>query len=223
MASVLKVVILGSGGNSIDILDTLLEINDAAGRPQYECIGFLDDNAAAWGRTIHGVQVLGPLQAAAEQRDACFVNGIGSAETFWQKEAIIARTGIPPERFLTLIHPSAQVSRFARLGQGVVVLQQVTITADVRIGDHVILLPGSVISHDSVLGDYSCVAAGACVSGRVKVGPSCYLGSTCAIREGVTLGEYSLVGMGSVVLEDVQANTVVVGNPARPLRQTRAA
>jgi sugar O-acyltransferase (sialic acid O-acetyltransferase NeuD family) len=223
MASIRKAVILGTNGNCIDILDTLLDLNDAADRPGYECIGFLDDNPATWDRVIHGVKVLGPLEAARDLPDAWFVNGIGSTATFWKKEAIIARTGVGSERFLTLVHPSAQVSRFARLSPGVVVLQRATITAQVWIGEHVIVLPGAVVSHDTVVGAYSCVAGGVCLSGKVTVGKACYLGSNCTVREGVTLGDYSLVGMGSVVLNDVPANTVVVGNPARPLRQTRAA
>jgi acetyltransferase-like isoleucine patch superfamily enzyme len=38
----------------------------------------------------------------------------------------------------------------------------------------------------------------------------------------VTIGDYALVGMGSVVLRDVAENLVVVGNPARILRKVRA-
>ena len=223
MASIHRVVILGSGGNCIDILDTLLDLNAAAGCTRYECVGFLDDDNATWSKTIHGVQVLGPLPAARDLRDAWFVNGIGSAASFWKKEAIIARTGIASERFLTLVHPSARVSRFAHLGQGTVVFQNVTIASDVRVGDHVVVLPNSVLSHDDIVGDYSCIAGGVCISGRVSVGRACYLGSNCTIREGVRLGDYCLVGMGSAVLKDVPNNTTVVGSPARALRQTRAA
>jgi acetyltransferase-like isoleucine patch superfamily enzyme len=80
-----------------------------------------------------------------------------------------------------------------------------------------------VISHEVTIGDYSCVAGGVCVSGRVSIGKACYLGSNCTIREGVRLGDYCLVGMGSVVLHDVPSNITVVGSPARPLRPTHAA
>ncbi len=59
-----QVVILGTGGNSVDILDTINDINDRASTPLYECLGFLDDNASLWGKDIHGAAVLGPLEKA---------------------------------------------------------------------------------------------------------------------------------------------------------------
>jgi acetyltransferase-like isoleucine patch superfamily enzyme len=38
---------------------------------------------------------------------------------------------------------------------------------------------------------------------------------------GVTIGENAIVGAGSVVTKDVQANTVVAGNPARIMKQSK--
>lgn len=217
-----KIIILGTGGNCIDILDTIHDINASKRKALYECVGFLDDNPGNWGKEHHGVPVLGSLSLAQNYPDHFFVNGIGSERNFWKKKSIIAKTNIPDERFETVIHPSASVSSMASLGYGSVVFQNVTITSNVTIGRHVIILPNSVISHDDVIGDYTCIAGGVCVSGEVTVGNSCYLGTNSAIRSNVRIGDYCLVGMGSVVLSDIEENQVVVGNPARFLRATRA-
>ena len=75
-----------------------------------------------------------------------------------------------------------------------------------------------MISHDDVIGDYTCITSGVCISGRVTIGKSCYLGANCSIKEYVKIGEYSLIGMGSVVLNNVPKNSVVVGNPARVIK-----
>jgi sugar O-acyltransferase (sialic acid O-acetyltransferase NeuD family) len=215
-----KIVILGTGGNSVDILDTIHDINANHLTCAYECVGFLDDNELLWGKELHGVRVLGPLIIAPDWNDCYFVNGIGTVTNFWRKDSIVAKTGVSHEKFETILHPTASVSRTAHIGRGVVVFQNVTIASNVKIGSHVIVLPNSIISHDSVIGDFTCIAGGVCISGGVTIGPWCYLGTNSTIINNVAIGELSLIGMGSVVLTSVSPNSVFVGNPAKFIRPT---
>jgi sugar O-acyltransferase (sialic acid O-acetyltransferase NeuD family) len=216
-----KIIILGIGGNCIDILDTLNDINNSEKKNIYECVGYLDDNDHSWGKEIHGVKVLGSLDTAKDYADHFFVNGIGSPSSFWKKNEIISKAGVSLEQFETIIHPTASVSRMSRIGLGSVVLQNVTITSNVTIGNHVIILPNTVVSHDDVIGDFTCISGGVCISGCVEIGESCYIGTNSSIIGNIKIGKYCLVGMGSVVLNDIQENTVVIGNPAKMLRRTR--
>jgi sugar O-acyltransferase (sialic acid O-acetyltransferase NeuD family) len=188
VASLKKLILLGPGGNSVDILDAVNERNAHSKISQYECIGFLDDDPQQWGKEIWGVQVLGLLESAPKYPDAYFVHGIGSERNFWKKAAIIAKTRVPLDRFETIVHPTASVSRMTTLGKGVVVLQQVTIANQARIGHHVIILPNSVISYDAVIDDYSCITGGACLSGLVTMEHNCYLGTNSSIIGGVKIG-----------------------------------
>ena len=215
-----KLIILGTGGNCIDILDTINDINENNGQTIYKCIGFLDDNQEYWGKTHHGIEVLGSLNSASKYNECLFVNGIGSPYNFWKKKDIILKTQIPLEKFATIIHPSASVSKMAKLGHGTVVLQNVTIASNVTIGKHVIVLPNSVISHDDSIGDYTCITGGVCISGGVTIGTSCYLGANSSIIDNIAIGDFCLVGMGSVVIDPVEENSVVIGNPAKILRNT---
>jgi maltose O-acetyltransferase len=55
----------------------------------------------------------------------------------------------------------------------------------------------------------------------VAVEDNCFIGSGVRIMKGVTIGENSVVGSGSVVVGDIPANVVAGGNPARILRELR--
>jgi sugar O-acyltransferase (sialic acid O-acetyltransferase NeuD family) len=215
-----KLIILGTGGNCLDIYDAALAINRQASQPVYDCLGLLDDNRELHGKEISGLRVLGGLADAAKYPDAVFVNGIGSPTSFWRKADILRGTGLRLERFETIVHPQASVSSLARLGRGVAILPGASVAACAEIGNHVILLQGSIISHHCRIGDYGCVASGACLSGNVEVAEFCYIGANVSVRNSVKIGPRSLVGIGAVVLQDVVENTVVVGNPAKYLRHT---
>lgn len=211
------VVILGSSGNSIDILDSMLEVNRQLGHEKFKPLGFLDDRADP-GTRVHGLPVLGPLAGASSlDSQVLFSTAIGSSASYRAKPTLLSELGLPWERFATIIHPSASVSQWAELGRGCLILQQCTLSAGCRLGDHVVLLPGCRISHDTVVEDYNVLATGVILSGHVRVAPNCYLGAGSLVRERLQLGEGCLVGMGSVVVKSVGAGQRVAGNPARPL------
>lgn len=224
MAELRQIVVLGTGGTCSDIVDTILDIADdprsSALHGPMECIGFLDDDTQTLGQVIGGVPVLGPLEMALQLAGAFFVNGIGSPRSFRRKPEVIAGTGVPLERFLTLLHPTSSVSRRSSLGKGTVLLQHVTVATNAGVGNHVVVLPSSIISHDVHIGDYCCIAGGVCISGNVSIGKSCYLGAGSTIRDGVAIGDGSMIGMGANVLSDVEPDSIMVGNPARPLSRT---
>jgi sugar O-acyltransferase (sialic acid O-acetyltransferase NeuD family) len=214
-------VIIGTGGTSVDILDTVLAAH-AAGKPEFRPVAFIDDTPSLIGTTLHGIPVCGPLEKAREFKDCWFINGIGSTRNFWRRSQLIARLGVPPDRFATVVHPTASVSAMATLGAGTAIFQHVTVTANAKVGDHVVVLPNSVVSHDCRVGDFTCIAGGVCLSGGVIVEESSYLGSNCTVNSNVTIGRGSLIGMGTVVLSNIPENSVYVGNPARLLRQVQA-
>ncbi len=53
----------------------------------------------------------------------------------------------------------------------------------------------------------------------VRIGKNCWLGAGVVVLPGVTIGDNTVVGAGSVVTKDIPANVVAVGNPCRVLRE----
>lgn len=66
-----------------------------------------------------------------------------------------------------------------------------------------------ILAHDMTRGVYT----------DTRIGERCFIGAHSFILPGVTIGEGSIVGAGSVVTRDVPAGTIVAGNPARVVRE----
>ena len=57
----------------------------------------------------------------------------------------------------------------------------------------------------------------------VTIGDNVWLGGSVTITPGVTIGDDSIVGAGSVVTRNIPPGVVAVGNPCRPVRPIAAA
>jgi len=86
-----------------------------------------------------------------------------------------------------------------------------------EIGEHVQITRGvTILTHGydwSVLkGVYGEILGSA---GKVKIGNNVFIGMNATILKGVTIGNNSIIGAGSVVTHDIPDNCVAVGNPAK--------
>ena len=53
----------------------------------------------------------------------------------------------------------------------------------------------------------------------VHIGKNCWLGAGVIVMPGVTIGDNTVIGAGSIVTKDIPSNVVAVGNPCRVLRE----
>jgi UDP-3-O-[3-hydroxymyristoyl] glucosamine N-acyltransferase len=83
------------------------------------------------------------------------------------------------------------------------------------IGDNVKIDDSVFIAHNTKIGKRTYVIAQAEVSGSVEIGQDCWIGPSVCIRDGLKIGDNSILGMGSVVTKDVDCNMIVAGNPAQ--------
>jgi len=90
------------------------------------------------------------------------------------------------------------------------------------IGRNVKIGPQVLIAHGCTIGDDVIIHGGAHIAGFVKIGKGARIGMGACIRNRMTIGAGSMVGIGAVVVSDVPAGEIWVGNPAAKLRDMDA-
>ena len=126
----------------------------------------------------------------------------------------------------THVMSTAKLGDHCNLGQNVFVGSNVTIGSGVKIQNNVSIYSGVEIEDDCFLGPSMVFTNVTNPRSHVeckeeykltKVRKGCSIGANATILCGVTLGEYSFVGAGTVVTKDVSDYAVVVGNPAKQI------
>lgn len=117
--------------------------------------------------------------------------------------------------FFKLVSKYSMISRFADIGNGCIISQNVHISAGVKIGKFCKVNVGANIMHDCAIGDFSTIAPNTVVLGNVEIGKNCYLGANSTILPNVEIGDNVTVGAGAVVTKNVENNKIIKGIPAR--------
>ncbi len=115
----------------------------------------------------------------------------------------------------------------------------------VEIGDHCVIMMGAVLNIGAEIGERTMIDMNVVVGGRAIVGKNCHIGAgtvlagvieppsadpviveddvligaNVVVLEGVKIGKGAVVAAGSIVVKNVESNTVVAGVPAKVLKK----
>ena len=203
-----NLAILGASGHGKVIADSA----ESAG---WKNIVFYDD---AWPKSeINGIwPVIGDTKDLIKNLSDYngVVIAIGNNQERILKQTELLKHGAI---LVSIIHPSAQISRHVEIGIGTVIMAGAVINVDTKLGECCIVNTGATIDHDCILGDGVHISPGANLAGGVIVGEGTWIGIGANIKQLITIGNNATVGAGAVVINNVEESTTVVGVPAKSL------
>ena len=184
----------------------------------------LDPDRSLWGKEVFGVPIIGGdemLPELVKEGVSAFAVGVGSTGDNGPRKQLFElglSHGLSPQ---TIRHPSAICSKWAETGAGSQFLPGAIVNAGVRLGRNVIVNSGPVVEHDCVIEDHVHVATGAHLASTVRVGAGAHVGAGATVRQSLTIGPWAVIGAGAAVVKDVASRAMVVGVPARDLRDRK--
>ena len=209
------IIIFGASGFGREVAWLIERINNDS--PTWNILGFMDDNDSIQGEIINGYKVIGNTNDVSKYPDAYFVCAVGASKI---REKIISNMkNINPDiKFGTVIDPSVEMSDLVTIGEGTIICAHTIITVNIEIGNHVIINLDCTIGHDAILNDFITLYPSVNVSGITNIGYASELGTGLQIIQGKKVGDYSIVGAGSVIVKDIPDKCTAVGSPAKPIK-----
>jgi sugar O-acyltransferase (sialic acid O-acetyltransferase NeuD family) len=213
--SLKELYIIGASGFGREVADTVHAINKIS--YTYKIVGFLDDNDELHGSVINDIPVLGGVDYLKE-----IVDSVKKSKPF----AVIAIADPQIKEYIadklngfvtweSIVHPTSIISNYAYIGEGNIIQANTVIGPNAHISNHCIVNLFSSVAHDVKMDDFVSVMVHCDITGNVHVEKSVYIGSSVSIVPGKKIGQGSFLCAGSVVLSDVDANTKVIGYPAK--------
>lgn len=123
--------------------------------------------------------------------------------------------------FVIAVHPWANLSPSATIGEGTVVMAGATINADVRIGKHCIINTNASVDHECQIGDYVHISPNVALCGNVHVGEGTHIGVGSSVIPGIKIGRWCTIGAGATVIHDIPDGAKAVGTPARVIHMVK--
>ncbi|MCJ9712156.1 glycosyl transferase [Bordetella hinzii] len=172
-------------------------------------VGFVDTREAMRGKFVGGLPILGTPDNVALDEGLGFLCAVGSPQLKRRLVAgIVARGG----HMVSL--PPAILGQRSQFGRSCA-FDGVRVSPDCRVADYVHLSADVVVGHDSSIGDYCHIGDSVFIGGDCLIQDDVVIHPRACIGRGVVVGRGAEIGMGAVVLRDVPAEAVMLGNPAR--------
>jgi sugar O-acyltransferase (sialic acid O-acetyltransferase NeuD family) len=196
-------ILYGVGGHTKVVIDTLNNLEEGV-------FGVFDEKSDLV--SLNGYDVLG------EYDDKLFEN----EELVITIEDNTARKRMVPKikhRFGTIIHSSAIVSEYVKIGEGTVIVHGSIVQSGTKIGKHCILNTSCVVDHDVQIGAFSHISPNVTLCDNTIIGEGVHIGAGATIIPGINIGKWCVIGAGAVITQNLPDYSLVVGVPGKIIRK----
>jgi sugar O-acyltransferase (sialic acid O-acetyltransferase NeuD family) len=202
-----KICIIGSSGFAKEVYWLITESNTG-----YEVDCFMEPDKYWEEKTVFDI----PVKKQSEFNPSIHAAVIGIGNPDIRKKVVEEQLSNETE-YPSIIHPNVQMSKWVSIGKGAIICSGNIITCDITIGNFSVINLNSTIGHDCLIGDYLTVNPGVNISGLCNLGNNVYFGTNSAIRQGVTVCNDVVIGMGACVVKNIEVPGTYIGNPAKIL------
>ena len=207
-------IIIGAKGQAKEVIQIFSQLNQC--NNLYFFDNFSEDLPDLFLSTYKVLRTFEDVKEIFLQ-DNRFVLGLGGPLNRYKLSMIFQELGGSWE---SIISPFAQIGDYdVKLGLGLNIMTYALIYNNVSIGEGCLINSACSIHHDVTVGKYSELSPGSRLLGHCIVGDYCLIGANAIIMPGVRIGSNVIIGVGAVVTKNISDNKVVVGVPARIIKE----
>ncbi|WP_456479159.1 acetyltransferase [Nautilia sp.] len=189
-----EILILGAGGHCRSIID-VIELED-----KFKIAGIIDNELPVGSRVL-GYEVIGndnDLENLRSKYEYAII-GVGQIKTPKVRIKLFNLLKGLNFKLPVIVSPRAYVSKYAKIGEGTVIMHDALVNTNAKIGKNCIINTKALIEHDVVIEDNCHISTDAVINGGVVIGQGSFIGSNAITKENIKIPENSFIKAGSVV------------------------
>jgi sugar O-acyltransferase (sialic acid O-acetyltransferase NeuD family) len=197
-----KIILIGAGGHCKSCIDVIEKVK------KYKIVGLIDNNKKGF---FLNYKVLGNDTKFSKFKNISkyALVTVGQIKDYsirvkLFKNAINNKFVMP-----IIISPLANVSSYALIKEGTIVMHGCIINAHSEIGKNCIINTGAIIEHDVLIGNNCHISTGVVINGGVKIGDNTFIGSGTIIKNKISIGSNCIIGMMKNIKKNIKDNKII--------------
>ena len=190
-----KIILVGGGGHCRSCIDVIERCKE------FSIAGIVEKNNNKNGGQVLGYPVTGvddDLESLRKSYDYALIT-LGQTGPSDIRQRLFKKLNVLNFILPVIISPLAYVSKYARIGEGTIIMHHAVVNAGADIGKNCILNTKCLLEHDTTVGDHTHISTAAVLNGGVVIGSGSFAGSHATVIQDVKLPDNCFLRANSLV------------------------